>query len=436
MYIVHPTRFTRTLVRLISTGTYFISPKFARKIVQLDSLEALNSQVPLSQLDIPPEVLIWDLKMGAKEDVTASYEQATPVPALVRDCVSALKGNKNNGQRCLLDIEGIFRVSPSNALLRSAKYAYRLTPRPNFARFVEKDDHLPAALLKDYLRQLPSPLFPASVYGIIESCPTASGDETLAYVRDVLLPTLGEEQLGLLSYVLQCLHEVSLRSAKNRMDVSNLAVVLTPNLVHSGDAVRDVKMCRVQKEGEGREKTTLGTVMAFCIERYYEVFDEFDYDLPVLNFQSERGDLGNLTSSKRASSGPRHVPSSPPRMFSPLAGMPTSPSPNTPTTVRSSNSIRLKNRLLSGGSFRSGLSSSYEKGNQSVALVATSATGEFERGNSSSRPSSSMDTDEEADSSFLSLPLSPSPKVRKVGSNAELSAGRHDRRPLSEVFEE
>jgi Rho GTPase-activating protein 1 len=146
LYIVHPTFFTRTLVRFISTGSYFISPKFEKKIVQCNSLRELGQHVPLTQLEIPPEVLIWDLKIGAQEDPKESIEDMATIPNMIRDCIDSLKGTFSGN--CLLDTEGIFRVSPSNAFLRSAKYAYRLAHRPNLARFVEKDIHLPAALLK------------------------------------------------------------------------------------------------------------------------------------------------------------------------------------------------------------------------------------------------------------------------------------------------
>ena len=89
------------------------------------------------------------------------------------------------------------------------------------------------------------------------------------------------------------LHEVSLRSATNRMDANNLAIVVTPNLVSSGNPLKDVAICavagapaplsptsRAPKHPGAEEiakmegKTTLGTVIRFCIQRYYEIFDE------------------------------------------------------------------------------------------------------------------------------------------------------------------
>ncbi len=82
------------------------------------------------------------------------------------------------------------------------------------------------------------------------------------------------------------LHEVSLRSAKNRMDAHNLSLVICPNLVKSTLA-RDLAICAIPGGptlspsatphpaapiSDG--KTTLGLIIKLCIERYYEVFDE------------------------------------------------------------------------------------------------------------------------------------------------------------------
>jgi hypothetical protein len=388
-------------------------------------------------------VLIWNLKIGAKEEIEREDDMAT-VPIMVRDCVDALKGNSN--AKCLLDIDGIFRVSPSNALLRSAKYAYQLNRRPNLERFVEKDVHLPAALLKSNLRSLPYPLFPASTYPTIRHCPVASDEELLHYLRETLLPTLDEGKLILLSFILQCLHEVSLRSDKNRMDSSNLATVMTPNLVCSEDPIEDVMMCRVQKIDhtvEGNEETTgatttLGTIIAFCIERYYEVFDEIDFETPILNFEvdkeEKRNSLGTLTSSTKKSLDPRNLPSSPThRSFRNNMIAPLSPSMSTLTTKRSTGSLRIKNRTVSGGSMRVGVNV-IDKGPQSIALVGTSASGEFASNHNIELQSPSIDAEaNEGEDSLLSLPDSPTVYTRRRA-NSKVDSGH--RRPLSEVFEE
>lgn len=82
---------------------------------------------------------------------------------------------------------------------------------------------------------------------------------------------------------LDLMHDVSLRSAVNRMDAHNLAIVLAPNLVAGTNPARDVAMCFMpgpalfpgqvpSNLNEG--KTTLAGVIKICIERYFEVFDD------------------------------------------------------------------------------------------------------------------------------------------------------------------
>src|SRR5215471_6171359 len=79
-------------------------------------------------------------------------------------------------------------------------------------------------------------------------------------------------------------HEISLRSASNRMDARNLTIVICPNLIPSNNFPRDIIMCSVPNDpvpdpssdvpSLANRGTTLGTVIKLCIERYFEVFDE------------------------------------------------------------------------------------------------------------------------------------------------------------------
>lgn len=76
------------------------------------------------------------------------------------------------------------------------------------------------------------------------------------------------------------------------MGSTNLAIVITPNLVKSSNPMRDVLMCNVPTPGRTSNsfnvqllnadpspdladgKCTLGIVIDLCIRRYYEIFDE------------------------------------------------------------------------------------------------------------------------------------------------------------------
>lgn len=343
LYIVHPTFFTRSLLQFVNTGAYFVSPKFSKKVTQLYTLSALAENVPLTQIDIPPEVLQWNTKYEAH--VTIPEKQASEdqranssrvfgvdlvqlmgesgecggVPRVVRDCVEAILGDFDGIKPA--EVEGIFRRSPSSALLKTAQESYDRGHPVSLVQY--HDPHIPAVLLKIFLRSLPRPIFPSSLYALIRACPappmiSADSDDkshltqsldTIDYLRTKLLPAIQPPCSGiLLSYVLEMLHRVAQHSDVNKMDAANLATVIAPNLVSSGNAMRDVLICKVEGIGSmasphapqsaeftharkaslpsSGPATTLGSILRFCIERYYEIFDETSFE-PVVSHEAE-----------------------------------------------------------------------------------------------------------------------------------------------------
>ncbi|KAJ3891785.1 Rho GTPase activation protein [Lentinula edodes] len=315
LYIVHSTFFTKMLFSLAGA---IISPKFFRKITYLDTLSELAYHVPLTQIDIPPAVYHENSKYEKKitlpiptpsstfgvplEDLMGYHGEKGGIPRPVKDAIQFLRDTG-------LEEEGLFRRSASSSMLRSAQEAYDRGNVVSLETF--GDPHLAAVLLKKYLRDLPTPIFPEALYPVIRRCPMPTSDPgdmtSVMYIRDVLLSEIPPCTYILLSHVLHLMHDISLRSASNRMDAHNLSVVLCPNLVSGSSPIRDVQMCAVpggpalfeQQEqlqqqhsslpssssipslsisnkatalAEG--KTTLGAIIKLCIQRYYEVFDE------------------------------------------------------------------------------------------------------------------------------------------------------------------
>ena len=80
------------------------------------------------------------------------------------------------------------------------------------------------------------------------------------------------------SLCVELAHEVAVRSAYNRMDAHNLALVLTPNLVKGSNFKRDFEMCAVPNQQGGQavkpQSVTLGLAIKICVSHYYEIFDE------------------------------------------------------------------------------------------------------------------------------------------------------------------
>ena len=169
------------------------------------------------------------------------------------------------------------------------------------------DPNLAAVLIKKFLRDLPTPIFPERMYSVVQRCPIPSNEPgdilAITYIRETILPELPRCSYILLSHILRerssthiglvgydltlCIelaHEVSIRSAYNRMDAHNLALVLTPNLAKSSNFKRDMEMCAVpngpalvaqsNNQTARPSSATLGLVNKLCISHYYEIFDE------------------------------------------------------------------------------------------------------------------------------------------------------------------
>jgi len=130
-----------------------------------------------------------------------------------------------------MNTEGIFRVSPSAAVVRTIKEAYDRGHPMTLSRYdysgPEGSQTLAASLLKSFLRELPSPLVREEDYSLIDKCPSiketdfdGSGMEAVEYIRDKFLPALAERESGscevvLLAAVLELLHDISLRSGQS-----------------------------------------------------------------------------------------------------------------------------------------------------------------------------------------------------------------------------
>ncbi|KAJ7037499.1 hypothetical protein C8F04DRAFT_413549 [Mycena alexandri] len=312
LYIVHSSFFSKMLFSLAGA---IISPKFFRKLTYITTLSELACHIPLTQIDVPPAVYQENLKYETKITLPVTTRGDTHIFGVPLEDLMGFDGEKGGIPRVVKDAiqfireagmseEGLFRRSPSSVLLKAAQDAYDRGNVVSLDTF--GDPHLAAVLLKKYLRDLPEPIIPENLYPVVRRCPmpSSSADTTdpanverdlasIAYVRDVLLPQLPLCVYILLSHVLHLMHDVSLRAASNRMDAHNLAVVLCPNLVASKtNPARDVMMCSVpggpalftpaptdraptsNPAALAEGKTTLGTVVKLCIQRYFEIFDE------------------------------------------------------------------------------------------------------------------------------------------------------------------
>lgn len=371
LYICHPTFFTRTLVQLVSTGSALLSPKFARKITTVYTLSDLAHHVDLTQIDVPAAVLKWNAKYerevkipGVADDAAKSSLPHHPPTAMFGVSITSLMGQRGESgslprvlkdcveelQQRHMDVEGIFRKSPSAVLLQAAKQAYDRGAPVSLKQY--DDPNIAASLIKLFFRSLPDPIFPAAMYPVIRACPrggdggngsddnannadAAAAAPSLSYIRSTLLPAIDPpSKLIVLAYVLELLHKISRRSALNKMDATNLATVMCPNFVSSHDPMRDMAICAVvgapsmssgaatRSEVVTARPTTLGTIIKTCIEHYYEVFefDYIDYEPPTYH------DAVDASAAASAAAAGMTAVATPPAMSSPRSGRFASPS--------------------------------------------------------------------------------------------------------------
>ncbi|KAK7904975.1 hypothetical protein WMY93_017582 [Mugilogobius chulae] len=118
-----------------------------------------------------------------------------------------------------VDTEGLFRKSGSVLRLKALR-----------AKLDAGDDCLSTALpcdvaglVKQFFRELPEP------------AQQLNSDEERTAATLLLSCVLPERNQSTLRHFFEFLHNVSLRSVENKMDSSNLSVILAPNLLHSGD---------------------------------------------------------------------------------------------------------------------------------------------------------------------------------------------------------
>ncbi len=118
---------------LFSLAGAIISPKFFRKIAYVDTLSALAAQIPITQIDIPPPVYQENSKRERRitlptpvmssvfgvplEDLMGYEGENGGIPRVVKDSIQFLRETG-------MEEEGLFRRSPSSALLRAAQEAY------------------------------------------------------------------------------------------------------------------------------------------------------------------------------------------------------------------------------------------------------------------------------------------------------------------------
>lgn len=130
-----------------------------------------------------------------------------------------------------VDTEGLFRKSGSVVRLKALR-----------AKLDAGEECLSTALpcdvaglVKQFFRELPEPALPTELQEAFLKAQQLPTEEERTSATMLLSCVLPDRNLNVLRHFFDFLHNVSKRSAENKMDSSNLSLILAPNLLHSGD---------------------------------------------------------------------------------------------------------------------------------------------------------------------------------------------------------
>ncbi|NXY42555.1 TAGAP protein, partial [Ceuthmochares aereus] len=173
--------------------------------------------------------------------------------------------------------EGIFRKAANEKARKELKEDLN---KGGNVDLESKSVHLLAVVLKDFLRNIPSKLLSADLYEKwMQALEKPSKQEKIEELKEVA-DKLPRPNLILLKNLLSLLHHISQNAESNKMDCSNLAICIGPNMLTP--EMDNMLPLEVQKEMN--DKVT--ALVEFLINNCSEIFGE-DIILPVCALTEE-----------------------------------------------------------------------------------------------------------------------------------------------------
>ncbi|XP_043087175.1 rho GTPase-activating protein SYDE2 isoform X2 [Puntigrus tetrazona] len=194
--------------------------------VKLTLLEQFVTPFPrLSDLP-PPNVFGMELRHLVEKEASA-----LKVPLIIQKCVSEI-------ERRGLRVVGLYRLCGSAAVKKELRDAFeRDSAAVTLNDELYPDVNVITGILKDYLRELPSPLITRTLYEVVLEAMTVrpvcrnTSDAQRSQNTVSLLQCLPEAERATLSFLLDHLSLVASYSDSNRMTCQNLAVCFGPVLL-------------------------------------------------------------------------------------------------------------------------------------------------------------------------------------------------------------
>ncbi|KAF3814314.1 hypothetical protein GH733_017472 [Mirounga leonina] len=203
-----------------------------------------------------------------------------------------------------LRTEGLFRRSASVHTIREIQRLYNQGRPVNFDDY--GDFHIPAVILKTFLRELPQPLLTFRAYEQILGITSVESSLRVTRCRQIL-QSLPEHNYAVLSYLMGFLHEVSRESIFNKMNSSNLACVFGLNLIWPSQGASSLSAL-----------VPLNLFTELLIEYYEKVFSTPEARGELSTGVPEAGERGGPFPEGCTGDRPSMGPASPPAPSRPL----------------------------------------------------------------------------------------------------------------------
>ncbi|NXH35453.1 TAGAP protein, partial [Myiagra hebetior] len=161
--------------------------------------------------------------------------------------------------------EGIFRKAANEKARKELKEDLN---KGGNVDLKSKSVHLLAVVLKDFLRNIPSKLLSADLYEKwMQALGKPNKQEKIEELKEVA-DKLPRPNLVLLKHLLSLLHHISQNAESSRMDSSNLAICIGPNLLSPGPD----RALPLEVQKEMNDKVTV--LVEFLINNCSEIFEE------------------------------------------------------------------------------------------------------------------------------------------------------------------
>ncbi|XP_059128809.1 T-cell activation Rho GTPase-activating protein isoform X2 [Peromyscus eremicus] len=244
----------------------------------LTSCESEDSICQLIEVKKRKKVLSWPSlmrKLSPSSDFPGSLEPELKV-SLFDQPLSAICGENDTLPRPIQDIltilclkgpstEGIFRKAASEKARKELKEELNCGCPVNLNQLPV---HLLAVVFKDFLRGIPLKLLSCDLFeewmGALEKPSEEDRIEALKQVAD----RLPRPNLLLLRHLVSVLHLISKNAEVNKMDSSNLAICIGPNML----ALKNDQNLSFQAQKDLNNKVK--TLVEFLIDNCFEIFGE------------------------------------------------------------------------------------------------------------------------------------------------------------------